>query len=45
MNTTINTTGKVPTQQDLDSCDTMYDKFLLKRPEICYELNERDFSR
>lgn len=36
---------KVPTQHDLDSCRTMADKFLLKKPELCYGLNERDYSK
>lgn len=39
------TANNIPTQQELDACDTMYDKFILKQPELCYELNERDFSR
>ncbi len=41
----MNTITKLPTQQELDLCTSMYDKFKLKPPELCYDLNERDFSR
>lgn len=41
----MNATNRLPTQQELDACTQMGDKFLLIRPEITCELNERDFSR
>lgn len=41
----MNTINKVPTQKELDACTSMYDKFRMKPPEFCYELNERDFAK
>ena len=39
------TENKMPTQEDLDSCNDMLSKFRLKPPETCYEMNERGMSR
>lgn len=35
----------VPTQDELDACSTMQDKFKLKPPELFYELNERGLAK
>lgn len=34
----------IPTQEELDACSTMQDKFKRKPPEVFFELNERGIS-
>ena len=41
----MNAITNIPTQNELDFCQTMQDKFHLKPPELCYELNERGISK
>ena len=35
----------LPSQEELDNCKTIQDKFLLKPPDFFYELNERGMSK
>lgn len=35
----------IPTQDELDACNSIQDKFKLKPPELFYELNERGISK
>ena len=41
----MNGNQNIPTQDELDACNTMQDKFKLKPPELFYELNERGMSK
>ena len=41
----MNENQSIPTQDELDACKTMQDKFKLKPPELFYELNERGMSK
>lgn len=41
----MNGSQNIPTQDELDACSTMQDKFKLRRPELFNEMNEREISR
>ena len=41
----MNENQSIPTQDELDACKTMQDKFKLKPPELFYELNEKSYIR
>ena len=41
----MNENQNIPTQDELDACTTMQDKFRLRRPELFSEMNEREVSR
>lgn len=41
----LQTSHHIPSQDEIDAVSNWQEKFQLLRPETCYELNERDFSR